>query len=77
MPAIVAFKLPSAAAIGTVTLVSLQRGWQAIHAGPGTFAFDREAKLIHARWAMLGPLLTPLAPELMSKYFGVHFGEPV
>ena len=37
---------------------------------------SRTIELIHARWAMLGAL-GMLTPELLTKYAGVSFQEPV
>ena len=44
-------------------------------ADPVTFKACREAEIVHARFAMLGTV--GLIPELLSKYAGVSFGEPV
>ena len=45
-------------------------------ADPVTFKAYREAEIVHARFAMLGTVGC-LAPELLSKYADVSFGEPV
>ena len=45
-------------------------------ADPVTLKAYREAETIHARFAMLGTVGC-LTPELLSKYTGVSFGEPV
>ena len=53
--------------------------WEAagLAADPTTFAAGyHEAKLTHARWAMLGTLGC-LTPELLGKYAGVQIDEPV
>ena len=45
-------------------------------AGPTTFAAYGGAELTHARWATLGTWGC-LTPELLAKYAGVQFNEPV
>ena len=45
-------------------------------ADPVTFKAYREAEIVHAHFAMLGTVGC-LTPELLSKYAGVSFGEPV
>ena len=45
-------------------------------ADPTTLERYVEAELIHARWAMLGTLGC-LTPEILAKYSGVHFDEPI
>ena len=53
-------------------------GWDpaGLAANPVTFKAYREAEIVHARFAMLGTVGC-LTPELLSKYTGVSFGEPV
>ena len=53
-------------------------GWDNTDFGADRATLERyhEAELIHARWAMLGTLGC-LTPEILAKYSGVHFDEPV
>ena len=53
-------------------------GWDAagLATGPTTLAAYGEAELNHARWATLGTCGC-LTPELLAKYAGVQFDEPV